>query len=410
MKNLIRIAWRGILRNVRRTVITMITIGVSVFVILVIQGFLNGLQQGLIDNITKSRTGDIQIHQVNYLETADALPLNLSIKDSNKIYRVILQEKEVKDFSKRINFAGMVSNGELSSMAIIMGVDPKNELKVCPKLKSNIIEGAFLRDTGGSVAEAVVASQLAAALKIKKGDVLTLLANTKFGAMNALDIQIVGFLTDRLPLGNNKLIIIPIKKAQKLLQMDNECTEIALSVRSVDSAGAVARQLQNKLDRSNKLEISSWDVLAKVFKDIMNIQTAVFWAIKFVLLIIVVSSIINTMLMSVFERIREIGTMMAIGMIRMKILVLFILETLVLGVFGGIIGVIASTLVITYFNLHGFTYTAPGTSFPLTIFPFVGMPDILIAFYFSIVASVLSSIYPAFKASSLTPTEALRSI
>lgn len=410
MKNIFKIAWRGILRNIRRTLITVITICVSVFVILVIQGFLNGLHQGLIDNITKSRTGDIQIHHPDYMESADSLPLNYTIKDTSKIYKIISSEREVKHVSKRINFAGMVSNGELSSMAIVMGVDPKDEIMVCPKIKNNIIEGYFLRDTKGNVAEAVVASQFVKALKVKKGDILTLLANTKFGALNAIDIEIVGILSDRLPLGNNKLIMIPIKKAQSFLQMENESTEVILSIKKVDRAGIVAQQIRKRLDNSYLFEISSWDALAKVFKDIMNIQSAVFWVIKLVLLVIVISSIINTMLMSVFERIREIGTMMAIGMKRIQILFLFILETLILGVFGAIVGLITAILVILYFNINGFTYTAPGTNFLLSIFPFITIGDILMAFSFSVVASVVSSVYPAFKASSLTPIEALRAI
>lgn len=412
MKQLLKIAIRGIRRNMRRTMITAITICVGVFVILMIQGFLNGLHRGLIDNITQSRTGHIQIFKEGYYESANTLPLNLSIPDSSRLFDILHANHQVVGYSKRLSFAGIANTGEISSMFMGVGVEVDNEPKVCPKLLENIVEGRFIRkDTGGYKTEAVIAAPLAKSLSIKCGSVITLMANTKFGGLNAIDIEIVGILTDRLPLGNNKLIIMPIENARLLLQMENESTEIALGIKKVEKTDEVSSALKSSIAGSDlKMEVMPWDVIAKIFKDIMNIQNAVFWVVKVVLLIIVVSSIINTMLMSVFERVREIGTMMAIGMLKQKVTILFLMETVILGIIGGVIGICLSGIILTFFNIHGFTYTAPGTDFPLTIYPYVNFFDVVFAYLFSIIASLVSAAYPAYKASSLMPTEALRTV
>jgi putative ABC transport system permease protein len=403
MKQLIKIALRSIKRNIRRTVITIVTVCVGVFVIIVVQGFLNGLQNGLIDSITKSRTGQIGFYHKDYSNSEESFDLNLTLTDTI-VNKILLQTDEIENGSKRLSFAGMISNGEKSSLFIGMGVEPEKELLVCPYLADNIVAGHF-PDENSNASDAVITSSLAKTLNVTCGDVLTVMAKTKYGALNAIDIEIAGILTDKLPLSNGKLIILSLSQSQFLLQMDNEFTEYAVSIKHPDKIESIA----NTYSKENKeIEVVPWYISAKIFKDIMNIQNAVFFIIMLVLLIIVVSSIINTMLMSVYERVKEIGTMMAIGMLKRNIILLFLIETIVLGIAGGIVGLVLSGLTIFYFNVNGFSYIAPGTEFSLTIYPSLTYVNLILAFAFAIIASILSSFYPAYKAASLLPTEALR--
>jgi len=402
VKQLIKIALRSIKRNIRRTVITIVTVCVGVFVIIVIQGFLNGLQNGLIDSITKSRTGQIGFYHKDYSNSEESFDLNLTLTDTI-VSEILSLTDEIEHGSKRLNFAGMISNGEKSSMFIGMGIEPEKELSVCPYLADNIVDGNF-PNKDSNASDAVITSSLAKTLNVTCGDVLTIMAKTKYGALNAIDIEIVGILTDKLPLSNGKLIILSLSQSQFLLQMDNEFTEYTVSLKHPDKIESVV----NTYGKEKEIEVIPWYVSVKIFKDIMNIQNAVFFIIMLVLLIIVVSSIINTMLMSVYERVKEIGTMMAIGMLRIDVVVLFLIETIILGIFGGVIGVFLSGLTILYFNMNGFTYIAPGTEFPLTIYPSLTGADLVLAFAFAILASIISSFYPAYKAASLLPTEALR--
>ncbi len=411
MRQVLKVSTRNIRRNLRRTIITVFTILVGVFVVVVIQGFINGLHYGLIDNITLSRTGDIQIHDSQYLRSYETMTLQHVIAYDEQFRNAVDATGLAAAASPRLGCAGLISNQEQSTMFIGLGVEPDAELAVCPKLKDNITQGRFIRNDG--VGEAVLAAGLADSIGVKVGDVLLLLAQTKEGALNAIDVEVVGLLTDRLPLGNNKLVFLHLDAAQRLLLMPGEVTEVAVKVHADSSrlapvTAAFATAL--KAGGATRYAVDSWDSLAKVFKDIMSIQLVVFWVIKAVLLIIVTSSIVNTMVMSVYERIREIGTMIAIGFTRRDLQALFVLETVILGIIGGVVGLVWSSAIVFYFHRYGFTYTAPGTTFKMTIFPFITLANAIFAFFFAIACSLLSSIYPAYKASRLQPTEALRAL
>lgn len=409
MRQIFKIAIRSIKRNIRRTIITIITICIGVFVIVVVQGFLDGLHEGLVNNITKSRTGHISFFQKDYSVSEESFNLDLALNDD--IVSQILTNEGVliEHHTKRLTFGGMLNSGERSSMFVGMGVEPEKEGLVCPYLLDNIVDGKYLsseQDSETGVAEAVITSSLARSLNVKCGDVLTILSKTKYGALNAIDIEVVGLLTDRLPLSNSKLVLLPISHVQFLLQMDSEFTEFTVTLKDIKKIEEVESVLNAKL---LPLDIVPWYVSAKIFKDIMNLQNAVFLIVMVVLLIIVVSSIVNTMLMSVYDRVKEIGTMLAIGMLRRDIIILFLTETICLGLFGGIIGLIISSVTILYFNINGFSYiVAPGTDFPLVIYPILNVSNLIFAFIFSIFASIISAAYPAYKAASLLPTVALR--
>jgi putative ABC transport system permease protein len=411
MRQVCKVASRNLTRNIRRTIITIFTIFVGVFVVNIIQAFLNGLHHGLIDNITQSRTGDIQVHHHEYLKTSEMLSLQYNIPYTDQIKQQITSVKDVKAVSPRLAFGGTLSTGERMAMFMGMGVIPEDEQAVCPKLLENITDGRFLSQNAAS--EAVLASQLADGIGAKVGDDLLVLAYTKDGAMNAVEVCVVGLLTDRLPLGNNKLVFIDLATVQTLLQAPVDVTELAIATSKTrkQNLSPIANKVSAAINQGeNKYSVATWETLAKVFCDIMNIQLAVFWIIKVVLLLIVISSIANTMLMSVFERVREIGTMMAIGLTRRGVQKLVFTETIMLGLFGAVLGLAVSKLIILKLSISGFNYMAPGTTYMITIYPFITTGDAIFAFGFALICSLLTAIYPAIKASHLQPREAIRAV
>jgi len=409
MKHFVRISLKNICRRPNRSMITTIAIFISVIGLLVAQGFVNGIHYGLIDKISHSRTGDIQINHKNYLKTLDTLSLKWTISNPSLIEKLLLENPNLQYTSTRLIFGGMISNGNNSPMVIGMGVSINNELKVCPYILENISEGRIIKDN--ALNEALITSKLAENTGTNIGDTLLLLAHTKEGELNAIEVNIVGFLTDRLPLANNNLLYLNIKSAQELLRMPNQVTQIIARTHDSENAKYIINELYRLLNNETlKYTITSWDMIEKFYKDSMDMVDAVLWVIKLIILIIVVSSIVNIMLMTVFERMREIGTLRALGMQQKDIITLYITEAIIIGVIGGSVGLFSSYLIILYFSINGFTYIAPGTYYPFTIFPFITIFDVFFAIFFSIFSSLLAAAYPAWKASRLEPSDALRSI
>jgi putative ABC transport system permease protein len=166
----------------------------------------------------------------------------------------------------------------------------------------------------------------------------------------------------------------------------------------------------NESFRKEGIEVVAhpWDEVAKFFRDIRRIQNGALGVIMLILFAIVAISIINTMTMAVFERIREIGTLRAIGAGRSTVIFLFILEALFICLIGAILGCLVGSIVVGYLGKVGISFTPPTVQRAGLIFPVIHMDFLLFTFLFSLAVGIISSIYPAFLASKITPIEAIR--
>lgn len=373
---------------------------------MVIQSFINGLHTGLIEHIALKRTGDFQLQAAGYQKNQENLPLTLTISSPDAVGSALVTQGLAESYSPRIVFGGVLSNAKTTLQIVGMGVAPELESQVTTGLASSITAGRYLAKD--AMAEAMVTVKLAENLGISLGDELLILSYTRDGALNAVDVTVVGFISDRLPLGNNRLVVMNRKNVDLLLQIQNEATEIAFRRSQQDKRFSLETiSARAKIFGSDIVALGWWDI-ASIFDDIMGIQNAVFSVVRIILFIIVVSNIANNLLTSVYERTSEIGTLMALGMSRSGVVGLFGLETLFLGILGTIAGIALTLVIVLYFNSFGFHYQAPGTNYPLSIYPFIRPVDVLVAVAFAALCSIISSIYPAWKAASLEPSVALR--
>lgn len=406
MWHLVNIAYRNTRRNLRRSAFVVISIMVSIVAILVIQSFINGLHTGLIEHIALKRSGDFQLQAAGYQKQQENLPLDKTLSNPVALGSKVVAAGLAESFSPRIQFGAVLSNSKTTLQVVGMGVDPAFESQVTTGFAKLLVKGRYLAP--GAQTEALITSKLADNLSVGVGSELLLLAYTRDGSLNAVDVLVVGLISDSLPLSNNRLVVLNQSNAELLLQMQNEATEIAFrrSARARDfSLDKIAQHAQafNK----NVVALGWWNV-ASIFDDIMGIQNAVFAAVKLILFVIVVSNIANNLLTSIYERTSEIGTLTALGMPRPALVTLFSLETLFLTLLGTAAGLTVAALVVGFFNSYGFHYQAPGTGFPLSIFPFLRPSDVVVAIFFAALCSVISSIYPAWNAASLEPSIALR--
>ncbi|MBN1980839.1 MAG: ABC transporter permease [Chitinivibrionales bacterium] len=410
MSRLFAIALRNILRGRRRSILSVLAVAIGIFMIVLIRGNLDGLQKGVKQQITEAETGDVQVHRSGFLQSLEMMPLSLSLKLDDSLKRLIFQEKRVRAISGRILFAGMISDEsrEYSTTFFARAIDVSNELRVCPRLAENVTKGRLPRD---SASEIVVSYQIAESMKLKLGSFVTLATASKEGVFNALDFTVVGITDVRLPTASKKIVYVPLQAAQELLLMPSEVTEIVIDIDDMRESHAVSAQCTALLNTAGvDAEAASWDEVADFFTTIFGIQNAVFGLISAIVFMLVVTGIANAMLMMVFERVREIGTLMAMGMRRRQIMALFLYEAAIMSCIGAVIGAGGGLIVITLLGKQGITFTVLGSISPATIYPSISGITLSLIMVGAIVGALISGSVPAWKASKLKPAEAIRSL
>ena len=331
---LFRIAFRNVLRNRRRSLITFSAVFLALGIMVSIRGFLNGLQATLRESVILGQTGALQVHRAGFLKSVSAT-LELSVPSDAAFMAKITAVEGVKAATARIMFGGMTNANDTSTAALFNAMDPVNELIVCPRRNEMIAKGKSLQQS--SAASAVLSAELAGSLGVKLGQRATLLINDKDGVMNALDFDFVGeYGQPGLPLADKKLGFVPLRFAQELLRMEGRATEIAVSVAHFEDAERIKPKLQAAL--GPEYEVATWHDVASYIDDAIATQNFILNIIAGVFLFVALLGIANTMLMSVLERTREIGTMMSVGVRRRQILSLFLLEASLLGLAGGVLG------------------------------------------------------------------------
>jgi len=398
-----KIAFRNLIRMGRRTFLTgsLIAIGV-VFVVLYIT-YADSFKNSMIAQITDSVMGELQIHKKGYVSSLDSLPLdkNLGPKAVKKIENRLNSMPEVYSYSERLKFGGLISNFTDSTNIRLNGIDAVMEGKTLPLLKDR------LKGRLPKVGEIVIPELISKGLHLKIGDVVVLVATNKNGSMNAKTLKIsgiVGIISG--PGGRDGYI--SLKDARNLLRIKNkEINEIVIKLKNPDLLQKANKKLVNfvKTFDKPKIEVHTWVKLSP-FANIIKMLDLMTFSIEIILISIVLVSILNVMIMSVFERIKQIGTMKAMGTSKSFIVSMFVNEGLLLGIFGFFIGVILS---VAFVYIIGDIHYSFGRQSDLLLIPVIDWNNVLSVGVMVVVIAVIASLYPAFKAASLKPIDALRS-
>lgn len=406
---LFRIALRNLARNTRRTLITALGIGIGTFVIVFARGLVNGLNYAIIHGVTETRLGDLQLHLEGYQDAAATLPLQHSFALNDRFHALLATTPEITDVSGRIQFSGLVSVGETTSLFFGLGVDPVGEYTICHFQRDNLLEGLPLDPAFPN--RVVVGKPLADALGLTLGSELTVLATSRLGVLSGRDMIVGGIIEYKMPGPGSRVIQMPLPTAQKLLHMEDHVTEAIMNVRTLerasDSRDALRAQLAGPF-KDLRLEAHAWTDLGKQFLQMMEEQEYVLSYIVIVLYLTMISGIVNTMLMSVFERTQEFGTLMAIGIRRKKLLLMILMEASVLGTLGSLIGVSLGFVVVQTLHYTGFPIPPVGNATRWnSIYPQIGPLYLLWVMGVALICAWVAAIYPALRASRMRPAEAL---
>jgi len=412
MFDLFKIAVRNLMRYKRRTLLTvsLVTIGVvSVLVFISVSGSFKNM---MIGQITDSFLGHIQIHKKGYVASIDSLPLTLNLSQNalQKVEKAIKDIPDIEAHTKRIKFGGMFSNFVETTNVRINGVYPEDEAGTVPLLLSRVREGEGTIRTG----EILVPELLAKGMKVKVGDTIVVIATNRDGSVNGKQFRVGGILESATGPGGRDGYV-HIDDAAEILRMDTmEISEIAVRLKNFDKLQEVfdrlKGQLSNELNKQGKpaFEVHTWEKLSPFYNIARMIDIMTFF-VKLMLIAIVLISIMNVMVMAVYERVREIGTIAAIGTLPGKIVAMFLIEGFSLGLFGALVGDILGIAVISVLNVAKLSFNF-GRQKGLLLSPGINLQDILLISIIVITISVMASLQPAYKASRMNPIDALRHV
>ena len=413
MKNIVKIAWRNLLRYTRRTLLTSSLIALGVALVIVFGGVGNSFRSEVTGILTNSNLGDLQIHKKGYLGSMDNLPLDLAIQEKGlaAIRGILDADPDVLAYSERIRFGAMVSNFAQTTGIRLTAVAPEKESRVCPALPGRIKQGDA--DPAGFVkpGHVVLPLTIAAGLNLKIGDDVVLVATNKEGSVNGITFKLSG-VSENIMGPQGKDGYIHLDDARSLLRIeDGEITEIAVKLRDFKRLGKVYPALKQAVSAlpggKGGFETHSWEELSP-FSSIAKIVALLILVMRLVLVFIVLVSILNVMMMSVYERIGEIGTIASIGTPPSKILALFLVEGLSLGLFSGLLGCLAGAGILLLLQAVKLKFTFG--SMDLVLAPAVPLAEMLLSLAVVVIISTLASLQPALKASRMEPVEALRHV
>jgi ABC-type lipoprotein release transport system permease subunit len=414
MIQLFKLALRNVLRNRRRSIITLIAVTIGIFSYIFMDGMVDAIQNQSIMMLKQIETAHIKVYAKNYWDHRFKEPLDYLVQDYRSIDEKISEMPDVMGVAERIHFPTRIYDGRNEMVCTGIAIEVGDGDQKVFNLEDSIVKGEYLQRGEN----AMIGLDLAELFELEIGSWLTLEFRDKNGIYDAAQVVITGIFNTGHPDIDSSVVYLPLDFMQDRLDMEDSVTELAIRLNSEKKLKRFNKELDEMLAKEfngkETLDTLTWEEQAEDFLAYMKTDAVGNYVIVYILLIIIIVGIMNTMLMAVYERVREIGALRALGMQKKTIRRLFITEGALIGAFGSLIGIALGLIVMIIFSTNGINigemYSGQDVGYlvkdyiygNLRLMPFVE------AFILGVVVAIIASYLPARGAAKMKPADALR--
>jgi ABC-type lipoprotein release transport system permease subunit len=407
MITFIKIAWRNILRNRARSFITIAAVAAGLCALIFLKSFVDGADHQMIANYTDLLAGHIQIHKAGFQKN---MGLDKSINNEESIAAVLRKTPYVAAFAPRIKEFALISSSESSAGILLLGIDPAREQGVTT-LHRKIQTGTFL--SGADNDAILIGRQLADNLKVTVGDKVVVMGQAFDGSIAAAAYTVCGLLDAGAEELDKSMAFITLRAAQHLFVMENRISEIAVKTRNLDEIEAATQDLRGRCNRTT-FEVLNWKEISPMIYQWLQFDQVFTGLFLFIVLLVVAGGILNTILMGVLERTKEFGIMLALGTKPSQIIFMVGAESLFLGLIGAGLGTLAGAGLVllsghTGIDLSSVSEALNDSYIGSMVYPLLRPVSVAVYAGIVLLLSIAVSVFPAVKASRLSPIEAIRS-
>lgn len=404
MQTLIKISWRNIWRNRTRSIVIIIAIVLGLMGGVFSAGMRLGVETQQFEETVENQISHIQIHHPSFIANPEA-----HYRIDEGIADVLRQMPGVKTVTARTVFDGMIATANMNAGVRIKGVHPPTEA-LTTGLDQLLEEGSFFTDQG-RLPSVILGQRLANDLRATIGSRIILTFQDIAGEMVSASFRVEGIYSVTSLSFEERTVFVKANALNQLIDDPNAVTEVAVVLENPDNYREAAAQIQEKFPQT---KVRHWaDMAPSLYYSLEFLHQNLAWIVGIIILG-VSFGLLNTILMSVLERVNELGILMAIGMKKRKVFSMIVMETTLLSVVGGLIGITLSYLMVILLNIRGVDLSGTGGDglgeFGYASLVYLKVPPNL---YYEIgilviVFAILASVYPALKAIRLQPAEAVR--